>query len=55
LKVVLLNTDPSRPYHVHRGDRIAQLVIQRVEEVTWTEVDSLDENNRGGGFGHSGR
>jgi dUTP pyrophosphatase len=55
LKVVLINTDASRPYHVHRGDRIAQLVIQRVEEVTWTEVDSLDENNRGGGFGHSGR
>lgn len=55
LKVVLINTDASRPYHVHRGDRIAQLVIQRVEQVTWTEVDSLDENNRGGGFGHSGR
>ena len=55
LKVVLINTDALRPYHVHRGDRIAQLVIQRVEEVTWTEVDSLDENNRGGGFGHSGR
>ena len=55
LKVVLLNTDLSRPYHVHRGDRIAQLVIQRVEDVTWVEVDALDENNRGGGFGHSGR
>ena len=55
LKVVLINTDPTRPYHVYRGDRIAQLVIQRVEEVTWVEVDSLDENNRGGGFGHSGR
>jgi dUTP pyrophosphatase len=55
LKVVLINTDASRPYHVHRGDRIAQLVIQRVEEVTWTEVESLNENNRGGGFGHSGR
>ena len=55
LKVVLLNTDQVRPYHVYRGDRIAQLVIQRVEEVTWTEVSSLDENNRGGGFGHSGR
>ena len=55
LKVVLLNTDPSRPYHVHRGDRIAQLVVQRVEEVTWTEVDELDANDRGGGFGHSGR
>jgi len=55
LKVVLLNTDPTRPYHVHRGDRIAQLVIQKVEDVTWVEVDELDANNRGGGFGHSGR
>ena len=55
LKVVLLNTDQSRPYHVHRGDRIAQLVIQRVEDVTWVEVDELDANDRGGGFGHSGR
>lgn len=55
LKVVLINTDPTRPYHVYRGDRIAQLVIQRVEDVTWVEVDSLDENDRGGGFGHSGR
>jgi dUTP pyrophosphatase len=52
---VMLNTDQSRPYHVSRGDRIAQLVIQRVEEVTWTEVDTLDDNDRGGGFGHSGR
>ena len=55
LKVVLLNTDPTRPYHVHRGDRIAQLVIQKVEDVTCVEVAELDANNRGGGFGHSGR
>lgn len=55
IKVVLLNTDSTRPYHVCRGDRIAQLVVQQVEEVTWNEVTSLDENNRGGGFGHSGR
>ena len=55
IKVVMLNTDQSRPYHVSRGDRIAQLVIQRVEDVTWTEVDTLDDNDRGGGFGHSGR
>jgi dUTP pyrophosphatase len=55
LKVVLLNTDLTRPYHVHRGDRIAQLVIQKVESVTWVEVTELDANNRGGGFGHSGR
>ena len=55
LKVVLLNTDSTHQYSIHRGDRIAQLVIQRVEEVTWNEVDELDNNDRGGGFGHSGR
>jgi dUTP pyrophosphatase len=55
IKVVMVNTDQTRPYHVSRGDRIAQLVIQRVEEVTWTEVEQLDDNDRGGGFGHSGR
>ena len=37
LKVLLVNTDPSEPYEVHRGDRIAQLVIQKVEEVAWEE------------------
>ena len=55
IKVVLLNTDPHEPFHVHRGDRIAQLVVQRVEEVCWQVVDSLDGDDRGGGFGHSGR
>jgi len=56
LKVLLVNTDPNESYEVHRGDRIAQLVIQTVEEVTWEEVDELDETERGqGGFGHSGR
>jgi len=55
LKVVLLNTDPAATYTVHRGDRIAQLVVQRVEEVSWQIVDSLDGVNRGGGFGHTGR
>ncbi len=55
LKVILLNTDPHDDYEVHRGDRIAQLVVQRVEEVQWVEVDSLDGDDRGGGFGHSGR
>jgi dUTP pyrophosphatase len=52
---VLLNTDQMTPYQVHRGDRIAQLVIQRVEHVTWEVVESLDGHDRGGGFGHSGR
>jgi len=55
VKVVLLNTDPTEPFHVTRGERIAQLVIQRVEEVEWQVVASLDGDDRGGGFGHTGR
>jgi dUTP pyrophosphatase len=55
LKVILLNTDPLEPFTVMRGDRLAQLVIQRVEEVEWDVVDSLDGDDRGGGFGHTGR
>jgi dUTP pyrophosphatase len=55
LKVVLLNTDPTTPYEVSRGDRVAQLVVQKVEQVVWREVDALDSFDRGGGFGHSGR
>lgn len=55
LKVVLLNTDPDDDYEITRGDRIAQLLIQRVEEVAWQVVDDLDGDDRGGGFGHTGR
>lgn len=55
IKVVLLNTDPHDDYRVTRGDRIAQLVVQRVVEVVWREVSTLDGDDRGGGFGHSGR
>jgi dUTP pyrophosphatase len=56
LKVLLVNTDPSEPYEVRRGDRIAQLVIQRVEEASFREVDELPASERGtGGFGHTGR
>ena len=54
IKVVLLNTDPQAPFKIQRGDRIAQLVVQRVEEVQWTIVASLDGDDRGGGFGHTG-
>jgi dUTP pyrophosphatase len=54
IKVVLINTDPATDYHVSRGDRVAQLVIQRVEEVAWNVVDTLGGVDRGGGFGHSG-
>lgn len=55
IKVILLNTDPDCDYEIARGDRIAQLVIQRVESVVWDLVESLDGVDRGGGFGHSGR
>ena len=54
IKVVLLNTDPRAEFRIQRGDRIAQLVLQKVEEVQWAVVNSLDGDDRGGGFGHSG-
>jgi dUTP pyrophosphatase len=55
LHVILLNTDPNEPFVVNRGDRIAQLLIQRVEEVAWDVIDDLQGYDRGGGFGHSGQ
>jgi dUTP pyrophosphatase len=56
LAVILVNTDPSTPYEVHRGDRVAQLVICRVEEAAFVAADQLGASERGaGGFGHSGR
>jgi dUTP pyrophosphatase len=55
LQVLLVNTDPVSDHQVHRGDRIAQLVIQAVEHVAFEVVESLDETVRGaGGWGHSG-
>ena len=56
LKVLLVNTDGDDDYQVHRGDRIAQLVLQRVEHATFVEVDALGESPRGKtGFGSTGR
>jgi len=55
IKVVVLNTDQQSSYRITRGDRIAQLVVQQIAEVEWVEVSSLDDQDRGGGFGHSGR
>ena len=56
LKVLLVNLDPVEPFAVQRGDRIAQLVVQRVEHAAFVEVDALDETDRGlGGFGSTGR
>ena len=56
LKVLLVNTDPTEPFEVVRGERIAQLVIQRVEHAAFDEVDDLGASARGtGGFGSTGR
>ena len=55
LKVVMINTDPTVDYLVTRGDRIAQILIQQIETIDWNVVDNLDGEDRGGGFGHSGR
>ncbi|MEY2467921.1 MAG: dUTP pyrophosphatase [Actinomycetota bacterium] len=55
VKVLLVNTDPSTDYKVEVGDRIAQLVIQRVEHAAFRAVDALDDTARAaGGFGSSG-
>ena len=55
LKVCAINLDPNNDIHISRGDRIAQLVIQRVPVVDLVEVKELDVTDRGiGGFGSSG-
>lgn len=56
IAVLLVNTDPETTYEVRRGDRIAQLVIQRVEAADFVEVAELSDSDRGlGGFGSTGR
>jgi dUTP pyrophosphatase len=55
LQVIMINHDATSDYQVRRGDRIAQLIVQAVAGVEWSVVESLDDNDRGGGFGHSGR
>jgi dUTP pyrophosphatase len=55
LKICAINLDPTHTIEVKRGDRIAQLVIQKVPVVKLVEVAELDETDRGaGGFGSSG-
>ncbi len=55
LKVCAINLDPKETIHIEKGERIAQLVIQKVPVVTLQEVDELSETDRGdGGFGSSG-
>lgn len=56
IKVCLINLDPREDIVITRGDRIAQLVVQRVELVDFEEVDDLDQTVRGtGGHGSTGR
>jgi dUTP pyrophosphatase len=55
VKVLLVNLDPAEPIELRRGDRVAQLVIQRVEQAAFTEVEVLPETVRGGGgYGSTG-
>ena len=56
IQVVLLNTDATESYVVHRGDRIAQLMVIPADQVQFRGVDQLNVTERGeNGFGHTGR
>lgn len=55
LKILLSNLS-DKPYDIQDGDRIAQLVVAKCEQVAWREAKELNETARGdGGFGHTGR
>jgi len=55
IKVSIVNLDPTSPVTFARGDRVAQLVVQRVERVRWHEVTTLPGSDRSeGGFGSTG-
>lgn len=56
IAIIMINTDKHEAFHIKRGDRIAQLVIQRVEEAISIRVDELGDSSRGaGGFGSTGK
>jgi dUTP pyrophosphatase len=56
ISVIVINTDPVADFEIRRGDRIAQLVVQRVERACFIPVAELADSERGlGGFGHTGR
>jgi dUTP pyrophosphatase len=56
IRVTLINTDAKEPFRLRRGDRVAQLVIQRVERAAFYEVERLPGSVRGAnGFGSTGR
>lgn len=55
IKVILINHDPMETFVIQRGDRIAQLVIQKYETIDWDITDDLETSDRGtGGFGSTG-
>ena len=55
IKIAVINLG-EKNYTVHRGDRIAQMVVKKVHQARLKEVDQLDETHRNsGGFGHTGR
>jgi dUTP pyrophosphatase len=55
IRICLINHDPREPVRLRRGDRVAQLVIQRVEHAVFREVDGLADSVRGtGGYGSTG-
>lgn len=54
IKIILVNLS-NEEYTVNDGDRIAQMIISRVEQAEWFEVEELKQTSRGaGGFGHTG-
>ncbi|MFC4006840.1 dUTP diphosphatase [Nonomuraea purpurea] len=56
IRVTLINTDAKEPFRLRRGDRVAQLVVQRVERAAFHEVERLPGSTRGAnGFGSTGR
>ena len=55
IKVLLINHDREQAVSLAKGDRIAQLLVQRVESISWEEVAQLPDSERGsGGFGSTG-
>ena len=55
VKVILVNSDTAAPVRLRRLDRVAQLVVQRVEQVAWRETGELPASERGeGGHGSTG-
>ena len=55
IKAILINTDPEASFEIKQGDKVCQLVFQKVDQALFVEVDELDETVRGsGGFGSTG-